>query len=128
MKINVNGMYFCKPELYELIRISGGKWADSKERPIVCFVESLEYQGVYWAIPVGNYDHRSISAKNRIQQYLSLPDNDLRSCFYHIGRTTVQSIFFLSDVIPVTEEYIDREYKGYNNQVYIIKNKTLKKN
>lgn len=40
MDVNVNGMYFCKQELYTLIQDLGGQWNDSKERPIVFFVES----------------------------------------------------------------------------------------
>ena len=103
----------------------GGEWNDSKDRPIVCLIESTEYKGLYWAIPVGNYNHRDQLAKDRIQRFLSYPNDDLRSCYYHIGNTTVKSIFFISDVIPITSKYIDREYVGFNNQIYIIKNKKL---
>lgn len=127
MKINIRGMYFCGDDLYNLIREIGGEWNDTKERPIVFFVESLEYSDIYWAIPVGNYKHRNDAVKNRIHKFMALPDDDLRSCYYHIGKTTVKTIFFISDVIPVTEKYIEREYLGYDNRLYIIKNKELLK-
>ncbi|MGG3691223.1 hypothetical protein [Heyndrickxia ginsengihumi] len=46
----------------------------------------------------------------------------------HIGKTDKDSIFFISDVVPITMKYIEREYivgpKGHNKQ-YIIKNKKL---
>ena len=121
-----NGMYFAKKEIYDLIRSLGGEWNDAKERPLVCIIESKEIDGLYFAVPVGNYEHRSEQAKERIQHYLDLPENRIESCYYHIGNTTVKSIFFISDVIPITDKYIEREYKNnYSHQIYEIKNKTL---
>lgn len=31
----------------------------------------------------------------------------------------------MSDVVPITDKYIDRDYLGYNNQQYIILNPKL---
>lgn len=121
-----NSMYFAKREIYDLIRSLGGKWNDSKERPIVCIFESNEHKGLYYAVPVGNYEHCDNKAKERIQRYLDLPEDRIESCFYHVGNTTVKSIFFLSDVIPIIDKYIDREYKNYySNKIHEIKNKEL---
>ena len=121
-----NSMYFAKKEIYDLIRSLGGQWNDSKERPIVCIFESNEHKGLYYAVPVGNYEHRDNKAKERIQKYLDLPEDRIESCFYHVGNTTVKSIFFLSDVIPIIDKYIDREYKNYySNKIHEIKNKEL---
>ena len=64
-----NSMYFAKREIYDLIRSLGGQWNDSKERPIVCIFESTEQEGLYYAVPVGNYEHRNEKAKERIQRY-----------------------------------------------------------
>ena len=123
--MNEKGMYFATPELYQLIRDTGGTWNDGKERPIVCLIKSTEHEGLYWAIPVGNYDHRGDKAKKRLQHFLELEDSDIASCYYHIGKTTVKSIFFISDAIPITAEYIDREYLGYKQEQYVIKNQHL---
>lgn len=121
-----NAMYFGKSDIYQKIRDVGGEWNDSKERPIVCLIESLEMEGLYWAIPVGKLDHRDGQAQIRLNNFLSLPDSNIESCFYHIGKTTTQSIFFISDVIPITEKYIEREYiNRYTDEVHIIKNKPL---
>ena len=120
-----NGMYFGKDSIYQKIRENGGVWNDSKERPIVCLVESTEKEGLYWAIPVGNLKHRDEKGQERIRRYMNYPSEDIRSCFYHIGKTTTQSIFFISDVIPITEKYIERDYLGYNNKHFIIKNPNL---
>jgi len=34
-------------------------------------------------------------------------------------------LFFISDVFPITADYISREYLTYNSQHYIIKNQDL---
>ena len=121
-----NGMYFAKNSIYQLIRDNGGQWNDSKKRPIVCIFESKEIEGLYYAIPVGDYDHRDEKAKERIQNYLNLPNQNIESCFYHVGNTTVKSIFFVSDVIPIIDSYIEREYKNnFTGSIHEIKNKTL---
>ena len=138
-----HGMYFGKKEFYQIIRNLGGTWNDSKERPILCLIKSLEHDNLYWAIPVGNYEHRDEKAKSRIQKYMNYDKKDLiyqnlrttenkpvsdgytRSCFYHIGNTNEKSIFFISDVVPFTDKYIDREYLNKTKKIHIIKNKTL---
>jgi hypothetical protein len=120
----LNAMYFGKSEIYDVIRKVGGTWNDNKERPIVCLLR-VDNTDVYWAIPVGNWNHRDSAAKVRIESFFNHPENDISSCFYHVGNTTTKSIFFISDVIPITDKYIDREYLGWNNNVYIIKNTKL---
>ena len=49
----------------------------------------------------------------------------MRSCYYHLGRTTNKSIFFISDAIPITDKYILEEHKGSDNNPYEIKNPIL---
>lgn len=121
-----NGIYFGKESFYRLIRSIGGQWNDSKERPIVCMLQSKTFNGLYWAIPIGNWDHRSEEAKSRIIRYMNYPVDDLRSCYYHVGNTDVRSIFFISDVVPITDSFIEREYiSRYSHQIYVIKNKRL---
>lgn len=121
-----HGMYFGKQDYYNTIRMNGSAWNDSKERPLVCLMKSIENEHLYWAIPVGDWSHRTKEAQDRIRKYLSFDTSDIRSCFYHLGSTDKQSIFFISDVIPITDKYIEREYIGrHTNQIYVIKNKTL---
>lgn len=62
---------------------------------------------------------------DRINDYITKPNRDLRSCYYHLGKTTNKSIFFISDTIPITDKYILEEHKGFNNNLYIIKNPIL---
>lgn len=119
-------IYYGKSQFYDVIRSIGGEWNDSKERPIVCLIKLSENDKVYWAIPIGNWDHRDEKAKSRIQKYLDYKESDIRSCFYHLGRTDAKSIFFISDVVPITQKYIERCYIGkYTGEPYIIKNKQL---
>lgn len=121
-----HSIYYGKNEFYNIIRHIGGTWNDSKERPIVCLIKLFENDKIYWAIPMGNWEHRDEKAKNRINKYLNYPTQDIRSCFYHVGNTDVKSIFFISDIVPITDKYIERAYIGkYTKSPYIIKNKTL---
>ena len=120
-----HGMYFGKSEFYQIIRDNGGSWNDSKERPIICLIKSTECDNLYWAIPVGNYEHRNEQAKERNQKFIQYNKKDIRSCFYHIGNTNEKSIFFISDVVPITDKYIDREYLNQSKKIHIVKNKVL---
>lgn len=120
------GIYFGKKEFYEIIQNIGGEWNDSKERPIVSLIKPSENDNIFWAIPLGRWDHRSDEAKKEYKKYLNYPENDIRSCFYHIGNTDAKSIFFISDIVPISSKYIEREYIGkYTDKIYVIKNKVL---
>jgi len=63
--------------------------------------------------------------KARIERYMNYDKKDIRSCFYHVGKTNEKSIFFISDFVPFTEKYIDREYKNKTRKIHIVKNKIL---
>lgn len=86
-------IYFVKSEFYEIIRMIGGEWNDNKKRPVVCLFKLKERDDLYWAIPMGDWHHRDQVHKQRIIRYVNLSENDLRSCYYHVGRTTGKSIF-----------------------------------
>lgn len=74
---------------------------------------------------MGKWSHRSDAQKDRIQRYLNLPDKNIESCYYHLGRTTSKSIFFITDAIPITDKYIDSVHVGANNNHFVIKNPKL---
>ena len=74
---------------------------------------------------MGAVNHRNDKARKRIQSFMNLPDDNICSCYYHIGRTTNKSIFFISDVVPITDKYIDIEHLDSNNNHFVIKNKPL---
>lgn len=121
-----HSIYYGKKEFYNIIRNIGGSWSDSKERPVICLMKFSENDSIYWAIPMGNWEHRNEDAKERIQKYLNFDSSDIRSCFYHLGKTDEKSIFFISDVVPITDKYIERSYIGkYTGKPYIIKNNKL---
>lgn len=124
--INEKGIYFAKNDFYQIIKDVGGEWTDTKFRPLVALIKSSDHPDIYWAIPMGDYEHRDSNAKKRIKSFMSRSEKDIASCFYHIGRTDKKSIFFISDVVPITLNYIERKYLvGPNKQQYIIKNKKL---
>lgn len=123
--MNEYSMYFLKNEFYNIIRNIGGEWNDSKERPVICLLK-IDDTDIYYAIPVGNWNHRNQQAQQRILSYINSNPKSLRSNFYHVGNTTVKSIFFVSDVVPVTSNYIERDYLGYNNKIYTVMNTNLR--
>lgn len=41
-------------------------------------IKSLECEGLYWAIPVGNWNHRNKTAQDRIKKFMEYPENDMR--------------------------------------------------
>lgn len=118
-----NGMYYITEEYKELVRSVGGEWNDSKKRPVVCLIPSTENPQIYWAIPVGKVNHRDDDAMKRIYRYMEF--NDIRGCYYHVGRTTNKSIFFISDSVPITDKYILEEHVGINSKHFIVKNPKL---
>lgn len=120
-----NAIYYGKHSFYQLIKNIGGAWNDTKERPIVCLLKLKECENIYWAVPIGNWEHRTEDAQKRINNYMALPKENIASCYYHVGRTTTKSIFFISDVVPITDKYIEREYLGKDSKGYIIKNPKL---
>ncbi|RDV25312.1 hypothetical protein C7B90_22810 [Lysinibacillus fusiformis] len=122
------GIYFAKNAFYQIIKNVGGEWNDQKERPLVALIPSNVNPEIYWAIPMGDYDHRTEQQKKRIKSYMNRGNTDISSCYYHVGKTDKKSIFFISDVVPITLNYIEREYligKGETRQQYIIKNPNL---
>lgn len=121
------GLYYATNDFKTLIKNLGGEWNDTKKRPIVCLIESSEKKGLYWAIPMGKYNHRDAKQITRIQRYMSFPASDIRSCYYHIGRTTSKSIFFISDAIPIIDKYILEEHVDINGNPFVIKNNVLAK-
>jgi len=125
--IKDNSIYFAKDDFYNIIRNLGGSWNDAKKRPLVCLIQLAECKDIYWAIPLGNFNHRDDNAQQRIWNYINRDISDIASCYYHVGRTTTKSIFFISDVVPITSEYIEREYLGFDSKLYRIKNQPLLK-
>lgn len=119
------GLYYATAEFKTLIQSLGGEYNDPKRRPMVCLVKSTEDPRLYWAIPMGNLGHRTDEQQQHILWFINLPDKDIRSCYYHIGRTTARSIFFISDAIPITDKYIDCVHMGADNKPYVIKNANL---
>jgi len=123
--IKERGIYYASNGLYDIIKKLGGDCGNPGHRPVVCLVKSAEHPALYWAIPMGIVGHRIQTAMDRINKFLSYPDNDIRSCYYHVGRTTNRSIFFVSDAFPIIDKYIDEEHVDCNKNHYIIKNKPL---
>ena len=119
------GLYYANSDFARMIKSVGGQWNDIKHRPIVCLIKSTENENLYWAIPMGKCNHRDAEQIKMLNYYLNFPERDIRSCYYHIGRTTSKSIFFISDAIPITDKYILEEHLGADKNHFVIKNPNL---
>ena len=122
--MTVHGFYQIKQEYIELIAKIGGTYRDQKERPIFCCVQDKNNPNIYWGIPTSDIAHREAKQLERIKRYCDLPARDIRSCFYHIGHTNRPAIFKISNVLPLTEKYIDHEYISQGEHLFL-KNEAL---
>ena len=104
------GFYKLSPEYIALVRELGGTYRDSKERPVYCCLQDKDFPNIFWAIPTSNISHRSPEQLERIKRLCALPNRDIRSCYYHMGHTNRPAIYKISNVLPVTADYVDGEY------------------
>lgn len=114
-----NGFYLLKNDYATMVNSLGGKYLDTKERPIYCCIPDNQIDGLYWAIPTSDISHRSPSQIAKIEKYCSLPTKDMRSCYYHIGETNRPAVFRISNTLPITDKYIDKEYISQGQQLCI---------
>ena len=118
------GFYKLANTYPKLVRMLNGKYEDTKERPIYCCIQDKRYPGIFWAIPTSDLSHRTAQQIDRITKYTSLPERDIRSCYYHIGHTNKAAIFKVSNALPVSDKYIEDEYFS-NGRHLILKDKKL---
>lgn len=101
--------YIVKDDFFEKFTKMGCKFKYNKNasRPTYCCFEDIKYKGLFWAIPTGTIENKNI---NRIQEYISYSENDIRSAYYHIGYTNRKAIFYISSAFPIIDKYIQKEY------------------
>jgi hypothetical protein len=116
-----NGFYKVKQEFIDLIKALGGQYKDVKERPIYCCMKDKYIDEIYWAIPTSDLSHRNKEQIKRINFFISLPERDIRSCWYHIGHTNRPAIYKISSCLPVVEKYIDSEYISQGSHLILAK-------
>lgn len=56
-------LYFVRDEFYQMIRNAGGVWEDTKKRPLLCLIKATDNEKIFWAIPIGMWNHRSKAGK-----------------------------------------------------------------
>lgn len=122
-----HGLYIIKHEYLELLRDIGGEYdyLTGDKRPIYCCIKDKLISGLYWAIPTSDINHRTIEQKQYYESCLAKPHNDLRSCYYHIGRTTKEALYKISSCFPITEKYIDHEFNSCGKHVVIRRAETV---
>lgn len=115
-----NGLYVIKRELLVVIDKLGGDCdiTNGNKRPVFCCLKDTKINGLYWAIPTSDLSHRKNGQKEYYQTCLSCPDKDLRSCYYHIAKTTKDALYKISSCFPIIEKYIDHPF--ISNNVHVI--------
>ena len=77
MVIKPNGMY-CVDGIKELVREVGGAYNDFKDRPIATLIQSEIDPTIYWAIPVGDMEHRDKKGLVRILKLWNIAERLLQ--------------------------------------------------
>ena len=123
-----HGLYIIKKDFLELVHSLGGDcdFQNGNKRPIYCCIKDNKIDGLYWAIPTSDIAHRSGNQQSYYQLCLSKKDNDLRSCYYHIGRTTKEALYKISSCYPIIEKYIDHEFSSCGKHVIVRRSETIK--
>lgn len=122
-----NGLYVVKREILEIISSLGGDCDinHGDKRPVFCCLKDNKVDGLYWAIPTSDIAHRKDKQKDFYQFCLSLPDSDLRSCYYHIAKTTKDALYKISSCYPIIEKYVDHEFISNNKHVIMKKKQDI---
>lgn len=118
-----NGLYVVKRELLEIISNLGGDCDinSGDKRPVFCCLKDNKIDGLYWAIPTSDLSHRDNRQKEYYEFCLDCPNNDLRSCYYHIAKTTKSALYKISSCYPITEKYIAHPF--VTNNVHVVMKK-----
>ena len=119
-------LFVVKQSFLDLLKNLGCEYDFDKgaKRPVFCCMKDINIDGLYWAIPTSDFAHRTNEQIKKYNDYLSKDKSDLRSCYYHIGKTTKPALFKISSCFPITDEYVDHEYTSCQKTV-ILKNKSL---
>jgi hypothetical protein len=115
-----HGLYILKPLFFDLVTSLGGD-CDTEgggRRPVYCCMKDKVVEGLYWAIPTSNISHRNQEQLERINKYMALGDDDLRSCYYHKARTTMPAVYKISSCFPLIEKYVDHAF--VSNGVHVV--------
>ena len=115
-----NGLYIIRRELLEIINNLGGDCdiKNGNKRPVFCCIKDSKIDGLYWAIPTSDLSHRNDGQKEYYEFCLECSDNDLRSCYYHVAKTTKDALYKISSCYPITEKYIDHPF--ISNNVHVV--------
>lgn len=105
-----SGFYKVKQEFIDIIKELGGIYKDVKERPVFCCFEDKYIEELYWAIPTSDLSHRTPDQIAKINAWINLPGNDIRSNYYHIGHTNKPAIYRISNCFPIIEKYTEGIY------------------
>lgn len=118
-----NGLYVVKKEILDIITSLGGDCDTNHgdKRPVFCCLKDNKIEGLYWAIPTSDISHRDADQKSFYNFCLSCENKDLRSCYYHIAKTTKDALYKISSCYPITEKYIDHEF--ISNEKHVVMRK-----
>ena len=123
-----HGFYIIKEEYTSVAKSLGGDFDFVKagKRPVYCCIRDSQVSDLYWMISTSDISHRSNEQLEKFNRFIGLPDDDLRSCYYHIGKTTRPAVFKISSCYPVIEKYVDHEFVSCGKHVIMRRAETVK--
>lgn len=122
-----HGLYAIKKEFFNIVKNLGGDCDvnNGYKRPVYCCIKDNIIKGLYWAIPTSDLSHRTDNQKQNYDFFLGLPDDDLRSCYYHKAKTTKEALYKISSCFPITSRYIDHEYTTSGKHVVMQRKESI---
>lgn len=119
MEIHQHGIYIVKDEFFA--RFSDFDWIYNKNESRPFYYVFPDADGIYWLIPMTS---RVETIRNKIAR--SEEKFGVGKCIYYaIGSVNGKEVGFrISDIFPITEKYIEREYQ-FNGCPAVIETKNL---
>jgi hypothetical protein len=116
MDVKQHGIYLLSDTYFA--KYDTGKMMDNKRENSPHYV-AIEIDSVLWMIPIS-------SKVEKYQEKIEKAEKNGKKClFYHVGRFAGKNCAFLiGDMIPVTEQYIAREYT-ISGIPYVIREEAL---
>ena len=115
------GFYVLKNDFFIIVKELGGE-RDSlagDRRPVYCCIKDDIVEGLYWAIPTSPLGDKMPHQIQRYKQYMSFPDWDLRSSYYHLAKSNLEAVYNVSACFPFTEKYVSHPFTAEGAHVIL---------
>ena len=119
MELQQHGIYIVKDEFFK--RFYDATWIYNKNESRPFYYSFPDTDGIYWLIPMTSKVEKIKGKIKRFEDKFGAGN----CVYYEVGVVNGKEAGFkISDIFPITEEYIEREYKFKGRHV-VIETKSL---